>query len=316
MNRLFKKGYTLLIIFFISCFLIIGCQSSNKNEVTLTVATFNIDVKAPQNDVNEQRKLLEDVGVEIFGIQEVDHNLPRHGIAMYDPLTDFQKNRYIASIFGQSVKKGTGGYGNAIISQYQFIEKSVLPLFGTESAPKQLQQELIDIYSNFDPASKTRGNVAMMKVWGKGGLVSQGALEPRSITRVVINKADKEIAFYTTHLSVESYTIRQQQMQQLKTILDNDPIEYKIIVGDFNADEGINEFSLFTNGYKLSNGYNGVWHETVMEKDLARVAAGKGLRVKFLDNIIVSDNIDINEVYVIKTKRSDHYPLVAKLTLR
>lgn len=313
-----KKNGLLILVSSVLLF-VSGCatnedaaQTAAKNE--LVVASFNVDVKAPEVLVEEQRKLLENEKTDIVGLQEVDYNLPRYEQDEYNPLDDFQKGDFVDSFFGQSIAKGSGGYGNAVVSKYKFKETAVTPLVGTEDAPQNLQQQLVDIYANLDPASDT-SNEDMMLVWGKDGLVSKGAIEPRSYTRVVVEKDDAEIAFYSTHLSVESTDIRTKQMEQLKQDLDNDPVTYKIIVGDFNVDEGTNEFNLFNDGYKLANGYEGTWLETVAEEDLARKSVEKGVRVKFLDNIIVSDNIAINDVKVVKTDLSDHYPIFATIEL-
>ncbi|MDH6365508.1 endonuclease/exonuclease/phosphatase family metal-dependent hydrolase [Enterococcus sp. PF1-24] len=285
-------------------------------ENQLVVGTFNIDIKAPEIDVNQQRKLLEDAGVEIFGIQEVDQNTYRYEErAGYDPFVDFEKGPYTDSYFGMSIAIGDGGYGNGIVSEYPLKDESVTVLYGVETAPEDLQAELYDIYKASDYRNED-SMAGMMKVWGADGLVTKGAIEPRSYSRAVIEKDDKEIAFYTTHLSVESFDIRTKQLEQLKETLDADPIEYKVIVGDFNTDYGINEFNIFAdNGYNIANGHDGVWYETMAEKDSARESLDTSMTVKFLDNIIVSDNMEVLDVEVIKTDLSDHYPLVAKFAL-
>lgn len=98
--------------------------------------------------------------------------------------------------------------------------------------------------------------------------------------------------------------------------MDNDTTTYKILVGDFNTDDGINEYDIFSEGYKLANGHEGVWLETMVEEDFARKAVGSNLRVKFLDNVIVSDNIEIKKVETLKTNLSDHLPLIVRLELK
>ncbi|MFV0395726.1 MAG: endonuclease/exonuclease/phosphatase family protein, partial [Coprobacillaceae bacterium] len=115
---------------------------------------------------------------------------------------------------------------------------------------------------------------------------------------------------------VEFLDIRQQQISQLKEALDKDPIEYKIIVGDFNTDQGINEYNAFLDDYQLANGYEGTWLETMKEKDGARDSLETSMNSKFLDNVIVSSNITIKNVKVVKTDLSDHYPLVVELELK
>ena len=300
-----------------------GCSTteetnkSNANDSTeLIVATFNIDNKTPEISVESQRELLSEAGVEVYGIQEVFQNTKRYEIRdNYDPLVDFQKDPYKSSYFGESVPFGGGGYGNAIISKYNLSQTSVTQLYGTETAPADLQKQFLEIYNNVD--YKDEDSIQEFKsVWRDGGLVAQGAIEPRSYSRAVFEKDGKEIAFYVTHLSVESFDVRTKQLDELKTALDNDTVEYKIIVGDFNTDYGINEYNIFKDSYKLANGNNGVWYETMAEEDEARNSLDTSLRVKFLDNVIVSNNMDIKDVKVIETDLSDHYPLVVRLILK
>lgn len=196
---------------------------------TLVVGTFNIDVKAKEYVTPEQKQIMEDYGVDIFGIQEVDRNITRFDIEVYDPLTDFQQDPYTDSYFGLSIAKGDGQYGNAIISKYALSDTSVTQLYGVEEAPEDVQAQYFEIYENYD-ASSEEGAASMMLVWGEGGLVSQGAIEPRSYSRAVIEKDGKKIAFYTTHLSVESQEIRTKQLEQLRDALDTDEAEYRIVV--------------------------------------------------------------------------------------
>lgn len=289
-------------------------QSRKDNE--LVVATFNIDIKAPGVKVEDQRKLLSDKGVEIFGIQEVIQNTKRYAEREdYDPLEDFQMQPYEFSFFGKSVDFASGGYGNAIISKYQLKDESVVPLYSAEEVPLVIQTEFLEVYKSVNYRDQESVD-AFKSAWGADGLVAKGAIEPRSYSRVVVNKEGKNIAFYVTHLSVESVDVRKKQFQQLKKALDSDTTTYKILVGDFNADDGINEYDIFNEGYKMANGYEGVWLETMAEEDFARKAVDSDLRVKFLDNVIVSDNIEIKKVETLKTNLSDHLPLVVRLELK
>ncbi|MDR2870561.1 MAG: hypothetical protein LBV04_08930 [Deferribacteraceae bacterium] len=294
----------LMIVLFTAC--------ANK----LVVGTFNIDVKAPNNLVSDQRELLAAHGVEIFGIQEVDVNLPRYDQAVYDPFTDFVVSTYKDGYFGMSIaKKGEGGYGNGVVSAFALQEKSVTELYGAAQADQALQQEIYATYKLWDmsdPAFKA----AMDKMWSKEGAMAKGGIEPRTYSRVVFEKDGKRIAFYSTHLSVESATVRTEQLKELKIALDNDLVEYKIMVGDFNTDKGTNEYDIFTSaGYKIANGHNDTWYNTVSKDEKARVGMGIDANVRYLDNIIVSANISINYVQMINTTLSDHNPLIAGLTL-
>lgn len=319
-----KKGY---LLFSIIATMMMGCsnttpskqntsETGHQEKEGLIVGTFNIDIKAPDNDVNDQRKLLSDKDVEIFGIQEVDKNTLRYEQrANYDPFTDFTKEPYKDSFFGQSIEFGGGGYGNGIVSKYPLKETKVVELYGMETAPATEQKQFYAIYENFNYKDKTSSDL-LMDIWGEDGLVTKGALEPRSYSRSIFEKDKKKIAFYSTHLSVESFEVRTKQLEQLKKVLDEDPTEYKILVGDFNTDHGINEFNIFSKDYQIANGHNGIWFETMAEKDVARDSLETSMAVKFLDNIIVSKNFEITNVEVIKTDLSDHYPLITTLQFK
>lgn len=136
----------------------------------------------------------------------------------------------------------------------------------------------------------------------------KGPVEPRYYQRVVFEKNGKKIAFYNTHLSYEDMELRAQQMQTLKEALDNDSCEYKIIVGDFNADQSTKEFDLFKDEYSISNGKDGKWLDTFNGTD-------DTMKVNSVDNVIVSKNITINKVQMLDSKLSDHNPMVVELTL-
>ncbi|HBI6208350.1 TPA: endonuclease [Listeria monocytogenes] len=222
---------------------------------------------------------------------------------------------YKFSFFGKSVDFASGGYGNAIISNYQFADESIIPLYSAEDAPLAVQAEFLEVYKKVNYKDQKSVD-AFKSAWGINGLVAQGAVEPRSYSRAVINKEGKSIAFYVTHLSVESVDVRKKQFQQLKKALDSDTTTYKILVGDFNTDNGINEYDIFKEGYKLANGHEGVWLETMAKEDFARKTVDSNLRIKFLDNVIVSENIEIKKVETLKTNLSDHLPLVVRLELK
>lgn len=66
----------------------------------------------------------------------------------------------------------------------------------------------------------------------------------------------------------------------------------------------------------MANGHEGVWLETMAKDDFARKTVDSNLRIKFLDNVIVSENIEIKKVETLKTNLSDHLPLVVRLELK
>lgn len=147
----------------------------------LVVGTFNVDVKAPEQLVTEQRDLLAAKNVEIFGIQEVDRLLPRYEQETYDPLEDFTQGAYVDSFFGMSIAKGTGGggYGNAIVSAFPLSDPTVTELYGAAQAPQELQEQIYAVYGMWGTGDPAFGE-AMMGLWGEGGAMSQGGIEPRS----------------------------------------------------------------------------------------------------------------------------------------
>lgn len=52
------------------------------------------------------------------------------------------------------------------------------------------------------------------------------------------------------------------------------------------------------------------------KEDFVRKTVDSNLRIKFLDNVIVSENIEIKKVETLNTNLSDHLPLVVRLELK
>ncbi|MGL5379537.1 family 20 glycosylhydrolase [Clostridium sp.] len=129
------------------------------------------------------------------------------------------------------------------------------------------------------------------------------SVEQRVYQRYVVNVDGKEIAVYNTHLSYEKESLRKDQMEILKAVMDADKAEYKILTGDFNVDD-VKEYNLFADNYNIINGYNGKWHETYNDDDCITPC---------LDNIIVSKNIGINNIEMVKNNLSDHNMLYAEI---
>jgi len=146
---------------------------------------------------------------------------------------------YKFSFFGKSVDFASGGYGNAIISNYQLADESDIPLYSAEGAPLAVQAEFLEVYKKVNYKDQESVD-AFKSAWGTNGLVAQGTVEPRSYSRAVINKEGEAIAFYVTRLSVESVDVRKKQFQQLKKALDSDTTTYKILMGDIRTMESTN----------------------------------------------------------------------------
>src|SRR5699024_11928103 len=77
--------------------------------------------------------------------------------------------------------------------------------------------------------------------------------EQRTFQRIMVRLNGVRIAIYNTHLTHNSIEERKSQLNQLFTFVENDDIEHRIIIGDFNTDN-IEYFSNFTNeSYKIVN---------------------------------------------------------------
>lgn len=134
--------------------------------------------------------------------------------------------------------------------------------------------------------------------------------------------AGKTVAFFSTQFEWSDKTIRRQQIAEL--ITEANKYKYAVIVGDFNpnnrtdgqipeggTDQDVYEedYAIWTNaGYSLANaGYYGA---------LNTIASTEGTVVSPWDGIIVSGNIFIKSVEVIKNDfLTDHYPVRADLVI-
>lgn len=131
-------------------------------------------------------------------------------------------------------------------------------------------------------------------------------LEDKLYQRVEFSIGSKTLAFYNTHLNYEEPdSIRESQIARIYEIMQDDTADYKVLVGDFNTENGVNELDVFNDGYKMIS--------TVADP-LITYPEAKGKKAH-LDNIIVSDNIDIVEFGVVEGD-SDHYMLYARISLK
>lgn len=131
-------------------------------------------------------------------------------------------------------------------------------------------------------------------------LLESSNFEQRILQKFSIKMGDKRVSFYNTHLTYEDAATRKDQMKYLKSVLDRDSSEFKIVTGDFNI-ANCNEFDLFLEDYNLVNGYNNMWYDTF---------PGENEGSHRLDNIILSKNIRINHIEVIENNHSDHFMLL------
>ena len=185
----------------------------------------------------------------------------------YDMLKAFQGDTYPAGYFSKAIDYGGGEYGIGTVSKYEFTENS---------------------YENLDTTGAGEGS------------------ENRVFQRSVFEKEGREVAFYNTHFSYENPEVRVKQFAQLKEALENDDVEYKIVVGDFNADQYQSEFNTMLESLDMANGYQGVWYETYNGVD-------ETMKVNTIDNIFVTRNLSIESVEMDETELSDHNLFMAEL---
>ncbi len=135
-------------------------------------------------------------------------------------------------------------------------------------------------------------------------LLSSEDKEQRCLQKVEYVIDGKRVSVYNTHFSFESASIRKKQFSEVLKIMNADPNEYKILTGDFNADE--KEFSSFMKNYRVVNTSATKFYNY----------SNKTIGMSQIDNIIVSKNITVLNARAIPTEYSDHYPLFAFLALK
>ena len=128
--------------------------------------------------------------------------------------------------------------------------------------------------------------------------------EQRCLQKVEYEIDGKRVSVYNTHFSYESATIRKKQFAEVLAVMDADENEYKILTGDFNAQES--EFSSFKTNYRVINTSATKFYDYSRDR----------ISVSQIDNIIVSKNITVLNARAIPTEYSDHYPLFAFLSLK
>lgn len=275
----------------------------------LIVGTYNIDAKVIGNH-EAQRDLMINENVTIFGLQEINYKNKRFSdknITSYNAIDSFINKYYKYFYYGNAVDFSHGGYGIATISKIPVKDESTHKLV-LNKISNDYSKNFEDIYRAYEPLKKETV-VALDGMWGKDGIATKGVMEPRVYTRVVIQQDGKEIAFYNSHLSFESKQVRNEQMKQIMSAMEKDPVEYKVLVGDFNADQSTLEWDIWRDKFNLVNGKDNIWYDTFLGVD-------PSMNVNSVDNIIVSKNINIKSFKRIDSKLSDHMPLVATLELK
>ena len=137
-----------------------------------------------------------------------------------------------------------------------------------------------------------------------------GGYEGRCWQRAEVTVGGKVIAVYNTHLTWENQDVRMQQMRDVLTVMEEDETPYKVLTGDFNAQESNDEFDAFLREYTIANGKDGLWLDTYIPFDAT-------MKTNAIDNIITTRNIKIKSVEAkeISDIGSDHRVLIATCEL-
>ncbi|MGG4751227.1 endonuclease/exonuclease/phosphatase family protein [Proteus mirabilis] len=279
---------------------------SQPVENTLVVATYNIDGKV-YGRAAEQSRLLENLNVDLVGLQEVNHHNRRFKqLKSYDALEYFNKEYFKHQFFGEMSIFAHGGWGMALLSRYKISNTKNIHLVSDETSV--YKDEVNQIFANYDP-NNAESVRAFDSLYEPDGPMHNGAVAPKSYIHAVVNKNGMNIDVYVAHPSFESMALRQQQFKTILEDMDNCNGKYKILLADTNADQDTHELDIFRANYRLANGGEYGWIETFHDKDPM-------MKVLSIDNIIVSKNIEISDVKAIQSTLSDHYPLVATLILK
>lgn len=279
---------------------------SQPVENTLVVATYNIDGKV-YGHAGEQSRLLENQRVDIAGLQEVNYNNRRFKpFKNYNALAYFNGGYFQHQFFGQMSVFAHGGWGLALLSRYKISDAKTIHLISDETSV--YKDKVNRIFANYDP-NDAQSVKDFDDLYTPDGPMNNGAVAPKSYIHAVVNKNGVNIDVYVAHPSFESETLRQQQLKTILGDMDSSGGKYKILLVDTNADQNISELEMFRANYRLANGGEFGWIDTFHVQDPM-------MKVFSIDNIIVSKNIEISDVKVIRSTLSDHYPLIATLTLK
>lgn len=113
-----------------------------------------------------------------------------------------------------------------------------------------------------------------------------------------------KVCFISTLLDKDD-TNRKSQINEIISVMNQE--EYVVLGGDFNIKDK-SEYQDFENaGYLLCNGGILGWFDTLASYD-------DGI-IRPIDNIIISSNIKINNVYVDTNREKDHRAIIAELSI-
>ena len=123
------------------------------------------------------------------------------------------------------------------------------------------------------------------------------ASEQRILLKLVLETEIGYVTFLNTHLSYREKAVREQQIRFISSILEGE--KRFVMTGDFNI-ESFDELSAL-HGVRLSNN---------VDNPINTFKTGG-----CIDNIIVSNNIDITDIRLHESEYSDHNMLVADIVL-
>jgi len=226
-------------------------------------------------------------------------------------------SRNVLTVGTWNIKRGGGN----LLMQGRLVYDQQPDIMGIQEAFQNLSaSDIIDNLASLKTKEMSYNTLAATISYNSGaqygnGLISKykfqdretyslysGGYERRVLQKVIVNIDGKKVSIYNTHLTHNSAAVRARQFAQIVEIMDSDENKYKILTGDFNAD--ISEFSLFRD-YTVVNTVETKYYD--YSKNI--------IDVNEIDNVVVTNNIDVINSRIVITKVSDHYPVFAYLIL-
>ncbi|MCY1076352.1 endonuclease/exonuclease/phosphatase family protein [Archangium lansingense] len=132
--------------------------------------------------------------------------------------------------------------------------------------------------------------------------------EPRTVARVLVKVNGQDVSVYVTHLTQRPFTgdIRVRQSAAIMRLMAKDP-RPKLLMGDMNDTPDSGSLRLFKHALADVFDLRGKG-----PADTYPLPLFPGLRI---DYVLASDRFMPRSSEVLRVKASDHYPLVADLTL-
>ncbi len=239
-----------------------------KADGSYRVATLNTASHNHPDTERIKKVLLDRYNIDIVGFQEVDSFTDR---IPYDMMTDFSDDGdgWDYAKFQKASVSRNGDYGIGMLSKIEFKEVSG---------------------ALYNPTT------------------TLGSDSDRAWQRVVItvkdaNGNDVDVAVYNTHLSTNFY-VRQDNKQEILDIMEKDPLEYVILVGDINCYTW--ERIEFLKDYNIAvfEGYDQIFTSRNLEVTNITCASVEGLSdheyMVYLDFKIL-DEAKVDTIYL-KTK--------------